>query len=176
MDVNEDKNAEQLKTSDSKLRKGVSILTWIIIFFVPTYGFTITRSSQEAQIEETIYMLPWIIVIHHLPQSNYVSDQFSIISFPWSFVLFLPFFYIAQQSLELYRSDKKQTENAMYILIAAIIQLGILNMTFKSQEIGITEEVTTRFIPQLLIIVIYLLLTVIWYSQKVNQTLKPAKS
>lgn len=173
--MNEEKKAEQLQTSDSKLRKGVSILTWIIIFFVPTYGFTVTRSSQGV-IKETIYMLPWIIVIHHLPESNYVSDQFSIISFPWSFVLFLPSFYIAQQSWELYRSDKKQTENAMYILIAAIIQLGILNMTFKSQEIGIPEEVTTRFIPQLLIIVIYLLLTVIWYSQKVNQALKPVKS
>lgn len=159
---------------DSKTRKVVALLSWITVLFVPTYAVVIT-SNNYGPLTETTYMWPWMVLIHLVPKEAFVSDQFVVAGFPWTFIYFLPFLYIIKLNWELYNSNEDRMKKTAFSAVAAAIQIGIIAMTFESQSPFITEEKNVYYIPQIILLVIHLVFTVIWYFEEMQAAMQVSK-
>ena len=159
---------------DQKTRKVVALLSWIIVLFVPTYAVVIT-SNNYGPLTETTYMWPWMVLVHLVPKKTFVSDQFVVSGFPWTFVYFLPFLYIIKLNWELYNSSEDRMKKIAFSAVATAIQVGIIAMTFESQSPLVNEEKTIYYIPQIILLVMHLTLSVIWYFEEIQAAMQVSK-
>ena len=152
-----------MKTKESQtiydLRFLLLIFTWMTVLFIPTYS--VTESLKEGIImREETYFWPWMILIRFMPSQPHTSVQYSVVAFPWSYILFIPFIYILRASWTIWVEKNEIEKIVINIAIAAIIQIVILHMTFLSQdfsrETGVEEEtITVYYVPQIILIFIY---------------------
>jgi hypothetical protein len=134
---------------DKGLRRGVAIVTWIIILFIPVYSKTVTYLGIYGPITEKTYIWPWMILTHYTLRDIYASDQYAVVAFPWSFILFIPFLYAFKSAWMVYKSNEQRIINSAQIIIASMVQYFLILMTFKSQNSDTPETVTTYYVPQL---------------------------
>ena len=161
---------------DSKTRKIIAVISWITVLFVPTYAVVITNNGY-GPLSETSFMWPWMVLVHIVPKEVFVSDQFVVSGFPWTFIYFLPFLYVIKLNWELYNSTEDRMKKTAFTALAAVIQIGIIAMTFESQSISIyvSEIKTIYYIPQIVLLVIHLTFTVIWYFEEMQAAMQVSK-
>ena len=157
---------------DKRLRRSVAIITWFIILFVPVYSKTETALRYYGPITEKSYLLPWIILTRYTPRDIFDSDQIAVVSFPWSFILFIPFFYAFKSAWMLYQSNENRIINSAQIVLASVVQYFLIFMTFKSQDDNTPEKLTIYFIPQILLIILHGVLSINWFITEFNEKIK----
>ncbi|MCE7734879.1 MAG: hypothetical protein GPJ54_08390 [Candidatus Heimdallarchaeota archaeon] len=163
------------KNLDKGLRKSVAFITWFIILFVPVYSKTETSLRYYGPITEKSYLLPWMIITQYTPKDIFNSDQIAVVSFPWSFILFIPFFYAFKSAWMLYQSNEDRINHSTQIVLASFVQYFLIFMTFKSQDDDTPEKLTTYFIPQILLIIIHGVLALNWFIDEFNPKTKSNK-
>ncbi|MHA2253419.1 MAG: hypothetical protein ACXAD7_23885 [Candidatus Kariarchaeaceae archaeon] len=159
---------------DEKLRKYIMIVTWFVVLFVPTYS-KVTTYSSWGPIDETTFFWPWMILTHLQPTSEYSTDQYTVIAFPWSFILFIPFYYILKLSYELSKDNKERVVKASLIVITSLVQIGLIYMSFSSQGPYDPEEKKVLYIPQLILFFVFALLAVMWFYEETQVSLTQAR-
>lgn len=162
---------------DKRLRMSVAIITWLTIIFVPIYSKTITGQSFHETITEESFIWPWMVLTRYTPQGSYNADQIAVVAFPWSFIMFIPFFYALKFTWNLYNSNEDRTMNSVKIVIASIIQYFLIFITYKSQDPSISDDetVTAYFFPQVILIIIHGILSINWFIKDINQSSQPKK-
>ncbi len=163
---------------DTKTRKIIAIMSWITVLIIPTYAVVVTNSSH-GPLDETTFMWPWMVLIHMVPKEAFVSDQFVVSGFPWTFIYFLPFLYVIKLNWELFNSNEDRMKKTAFSALAAVIQIGVIAMTFESQSPPTTTFVreikTIYYIPQILLLAIHVSFTVIWYFEEMQAALQVSK-
>ncbi|OLS20155.1 MAG: hypothetical protein HeimC2_38450 [Candidatus Heimdallarchaeota archaeon LC_2] len=157
---------------DDGFRKIVALITWIIILLIPAYSVTNTESGHFNSIKEKTFLWPWMILTQYTPSSGYNADQYAVVAFPWSFILFIPFLYALRTSWELYSNDEQKAIKSGFILVASIVQLFLISMTYKSQSPDAFETISIYYIPQLILIVFHGIIGFRWYTDELKQTQK----
>ncbi len=173
MDFVEEIEGSKLITEGSRSRKIIAIFSWITVLLVPTYA-TVFTTNLHGIMTETSFMWPWMILIHMVPNEAHVSDQFVVSGFPWTFIYFLPFLYIIKLNWNLYNANKNEIKRTAFLTLAALIQIGIIAISFESQEQDpfVNEAKNVYYIPQLIIIEIHLIYSVIWYYKEMRVAMK----
>ncbi len=161
---------------DSKSRKIIAIMSWIVVLLVPTYAVVVTTNFY-GPLDETTFMWPWMVLVHMVPKEIFVSDQFVVSGFPWTFIYFLPFLYIIKLNWELFNSGEDRMKKTAFSALAAVIQIGIIAMTFESQSTTsyVREIKNIYYIPQIMILAIHLTFTVIWYFEEMQAAMQVSK-
>ncbi|MDH5401336.1 MAG: hypothetical protein OEY49_02495 [Candidatus Heimdallarchaeota archaeon] len=139
------------------------LVTSIIVLLIPTIA---KIQSSYGSMVEMLYYFPWMLLIRFTPNSDFNSDQYTIISFPWSFIIFIPFFYVIYLSYQLRNPGEDKMEKAIYVILASLIQIIVIYVTFLSQYISVQEERSVYYIPELLIIFIYLYRVYVWFIEE----------
>ena len=121
--VDNHSNQENL---DNEFRKIAALVTWIVILLVPAYSVTTSQFSHFGPIKERSFLWPWMILTQYTPSTSYEADQYAVVAFPWSFILFIPFFYALKAAWELYISNEQKAIKSGYIIIASIVQLFLI--------------------------------------------------
>ncbi len=174
---------------NSDYRKFVAIVTWIVIVCIPAYSLTITPTGKTDDIyhtaiviEEKTFLWPWMILTKYTIPVGYDSaNQYAVVAFPWSFILFIPFLYALKASWHLYTSNDDKALNSGYIILASIVQLFLIFMTYRSQttdpsEAASNETVTVYYIPQIALIIFHGIIGFRWYAEEISQTRKGLKT
>jgi hypothetical protein len=161
---------------DTKIRKIIALVSWVIVLLVPTYAVVVTN-NYYGPLTETSFMWPWMVLIHLVPKEEFVSDQFVVSGFPWTFIYFLPFIYIIKLNWELYNSNKDRMKKTAFTALAAVIQIAIIAMTFESQSTAsfVRETKNIYYIPQLTLLLVHLTFTVIWYFEEMQAAMQVSK-
>lgn len=157
---------------DARLRKSVAFITWFVIIFVPAYSVVHTKLIKHpyTETDEKTFLWPWMILTKYSPIEYGGSEQYAVVTFPWSFILFIPFFYAFKSAWMLYQSNENRIVNSAQIVLASIVQYFLIFMVFKSQDDDIAQEnLTIYFIPQILLIIIHSVLTLNWYITEFNE-------
>lgn len=189
LSTSQDLNVEIPKEDlNSGYRKFVAIVTWIVIVLIPTYSLTITPTSKVDDLnhsglvlKEKTFLWPWMIITKYSAPVFYSANQYAVVAFPWSFILFIPFLYALKASWNLYSGNDNKALNSGYIMIASIVQLFLIYMTYQSQttkpsEAASNEVVTVYFIPQLFLLIFHGIIGFRWYIEEIAQTRKGLKT
>ena len=169
---------------DEGFRKIVAIVTWIVIILIPTYSVTLTRSTGDGihpgiyiTMREKSFLFPWMILTRYTPSVVYDADQFAVVAFPWSFILFIPFLYALRASWQIYSTNEQKALNSAYIIIASIVQLFLIFMTYQSQtsKAANIETISVYYIPQIMLIVLHSIIGFRWYVEELGQARKKLK-
>ncbi|MHA2028197.1 MAG: hypothetical protein ACW99A_11140 [Candidatus Kariarchaeaceae archaeon] len=152
-------------------RKIIAYITWFVIIFIPAYSVTDTNLKYYGPITEKAYIWPWMILTHYTPRDIYTSDQYAVVGFPWSIIIFIPFIYAIKSTWQIYISNENRAMHSAQIAVASVIQYFLLFMTFKSQstdETVVTEEVSKYLIPQIILIVLHGFFASKWFYESIN--------
>lgn len=109
---------------------------------------------------ETTLFWPWMILTRYTPSHPHNDIQYSVVAFPWSFILFIPFLYVLKASWDIYFDNQNTQQKIVTVIVMSIIQIIILYATFWSQDFKTknrveSESLKVYFIPQILLIIIY---------------------
>jgi hypothetical protein len=154
--INSDPNIKE--TENQRIQRIITFFTWIVVLFIPTYSKVSTFSRSGGKIEETTYFWPWMILFRLQPIADFQSDQYLVLSFPWSFLIFIPFLLILKYSLRLTKDSKYQLLTSVSILVLSVVQMIVIRLLFPPQnldDVVRSDEITIYYIPQLIIISIF---------------------
>lgn len=162
-------SVDGIKT-DTTLRKIIWIATWFVVLLIPAYG----KVTSNNMTEKTFFW-PWMILIRFTPVENYQSDQYTVVAFPWSILLFIPFLYILKLSWELSKSSEDRVLKSTYIVLISLIQIGLIAIAYSSQDPTVSEDKSVWYVPQIILILLHAFLAGIWFFEESKVALEHGK-
>ncbi len=157
--------------TDVTIRRFTWIATWFVVLLIPTYGKVTTSNMTEKT-----FFWPWMILIRFKPTENFQSDQYTVVAFPWSILLFIPFLYVLKLSWELSKSSDERVLKSTYIVLISLIQIGLIAITYSSQDPTISEDKSVWYIPQIILIILHAILAGIWFSEESRISLERGRA
>ena len=64
---------------------------------------------------------------------------------------------------------------ASFIVITSLIQIGLIAMSFSSQDPRVSEDKSVLYIPQLILFFVFAVLAVIWFYEETQVSLTQAR-
>ncbi len=148
------KRVEDKETVSMKERKIIAVGTILVGLFIPTISNVTIGIGHYGVFTERTYYWPWLILIRKTTEA-YTADQWVVSGFPVSIIIFIPFMYMFKYSIAIYRSDDKIINNSALIAFTAFLQMAIIFIMSKSQQINREELVSIKYYPQWIIIVFH---------------------
>ena len=148
----------------------LAVFTALVVLVVPTIGITVT--DRVLSITETTLMWPWMILVRLQPDSPLLrADMYNFVLPPFSLLIFIPFLFALRYAYTQFRGGERKELTAGKIALMALVQMLLIFVVYASQELGVREDNTIYFIPQLLVLLVQGGFGVRWYVDTVQETL-----
>ncbi len=159
--------------NDMKSRRFITLVSYIIIIFIPVYAKIETTIINDKVVEIT-YMWPWLVIKYLTTPSIFQSQQVAVTGFPWIFIIYIPFFYALKFIYNLYNDNTNRVRVLSNAFISVIIQLAII-MIYFARDPTVIETRKIIYTPFYILIPLYLYFIAIWYLEESQAALQVSK-